>query len=260
MNGNALTSCHDTQKNGRANIAGTPFDVVHETDVLAMLRERKLDLPCEYVATPNVDHVVRTRRLGCRDLYDDAWLSLCDSRVLEGLAVALGIRFPSVIPGSDLTVKIFNEFLKSGEAVTIIGCDPKNIEILRRQYPQVEIHHHNPPMGFVSNPPAIQNAVDFVLRNPGRFVFLAVGSPQQEILARHIKKAGGTGVGLCIGASILFLTGGEKRAPKWIQSLGLEWAFRLMNNPKRLWRRYLVENPAIFFLVFKQVFQKNGGQ
>lgn len=259
MRDNALSPVLEG-KEGRINIAGTPFDVLHESTVLQMLRDRKADQPFEYVATPNVDHVVRTQRLGCRDLYDDAWLSLCDSRVLATLALLLDVRFPSVIPGSDLTVKIFSDFLKDGEQVTIVGCDAENIRILRQKFPALVIHHHNPPMGFVSKPEAVKAAVDFVLRHPSRFVFLAVGSPQQEILARAIKKAGGVGVGLCIGASILFLTGGEKRAPKWMQAIGFEWTFRLLNNPGRLWKRYLVQNPVIFLLVFKQMLSKGSGE
>ncbi|RZI85814.1 MAG: glycosyltransferase [Rubrivivax sp.] len=259
MSGNALSALLE-RKDGRITIAGTPFDVLHESDVLDILRERKADLPFEYIATPNVDHVVRTQRLGCRDLYDDAWMSLCDSRVLATLALLLNVRFPSVIPGSDLTVKIFTDFLRDGDHVTIVGCDPENMRILREKYPNLVIHHHNPPMGFVSKPDAVRAAVDFVLQHPSRFVFLAVGSPQQEILARAIKKAGGVGLGLCIGASILFLTGGEKRAPKWVQAIGFEWTFRLLNNPGRLWKRYLVQNPVIFFLVFKQMLTKGSGE
>ena len=88
--------------------------------------------------------------------------------------------------------------------------------------------------------------MDFVLANPARFTFLAVGSPRQEILAAAIQATGkATGTGLCIGASLDFLSGAAERAPIWMQHAGLEWLHRLAGNPGRLARRYLCDSPAI---------------
>jgi N-acetylglucosaminyldiphosphoundecaprenol N-acetyl-beta-D-mannosaminyltransferase len=85
-----------------------------------------------------------------------------------------------------------------------------------------------------------------------RLFFLAVGSPQSEILSLRASQAGGcTGVALCIGASIDFLTGRQARAPRWMQRAGLEWAHRLFSEPRRLWRRYLVEGPKIFWIALR---------
>jgi exopolysaccharide biosynthesis WecB/TagA/CpsF family protein len=79
---------------------------------------------------------------------------------------------------------------------------------------------------------------------------LAVGCPQQEILAKALQSRGrARGLALCIGASINFLTGGERRAPKWIQHAGFEWLYRLLNDPTRLAKRYLVRGPRIFLLL-----------
>lgn len=259
MNGNSLATPH-LSKGERVVIAGTPFDLISEDEVFELVKERRSDMGFEYIATPNVDHVVRTRKIGCRDLYDDAMLSLCDSRVLAGLSILLGVRFPSVIPGSDLTCRLFTELLKPGDEVTIVGCDDVNMSLLRQKYPQLKIHHHNPPMGFIHDQRAVKAAVDFILSHPSRYVFLAIGSPQQELLAKAAKRAGATGLGFCIGASILFLTGGEKRAPKWVQKIGFEWTYRLLNNPKRLWKRYLVQNPIIFLLVFRQMLTRQGNE
>jgi len=77
--------------------------------------------------------------------------------------------------------------------------------------------------------------------------FFAVGSPQSELICSLIRQRNRTaGVGLCIGASLEFLTGSKLRAPHWMQRVGLEWLFRLVNEPTRLWRRYLLEGPVIF--------------
>ena len=84
---------------------------------------------------------------------------------------------------------------------------------------------------------------------PRACIFSAIGAPQSELICALIRQRGeATGVGLCIGASLEFLTGAKRRAPRWMQKAGLEWLFRLANEPGRLWRRYLLEGPAIFWI------------
>jgi exopolysaccharide biosynthesis WecB/TagA/CpsF family protein len=108
-------------------------------------------------------------------------------------------------------------------------------------------------MGFDRDPAALEAAIRFVEDNPARFVFLAVGSPRQEIVAETLVRRGkATGVGLCIGASLLFLTGAERRAPRALQSAGMEWAWRLLRDPRRLARRYLVDGPQILHLLWRE--------
>ena len=78
-------------------------------------------------------------------------------------------------------------------------------------------------------------------------LLLCVGCPAQELIAQELAAFGcKSGIALCVGASIDFLTGKCVRAPLWLQRLGLEWAYRLGREPLRLWRRYLVESPKIF--------------
>jgi exopolysaccharide biosynthesis WecB/TagA/CpsF family protein len=85
-----------------------------------------------------------------------------------------------------------------------------------------------------------------VAANPARFVFLCVGAPQQEMVAKAILDRGDArGVGLCVGASLEFLTGRVARAPLWMQRARLEWLHRLASEPRRLGRRYLIEGPKI---------------
>jgi exopolysaccharide biosynthesis WecB/TagA/CpsF family protein len=84
-----------------------------------------------------------------------------------------------------------------------------------------------------------------------------VGCPQQEILAKALQSRGrARGLALCVGASINFLTGSERRAPKWIQYAGLEWLYRLLNDPTRLARRYLIRGPRIFLLLPRLHFEQ----
>jgi exopolysaccharide biosynthesis WecB/TagA/CpsF family protein len=103
-------------------------------------------------------------------------------------------------------------------------------------------------MGFIASEHEVRKCVDFVVKAQAPLIFLAVGMPQQEILAGHIADhPQARGVGLCIGASIDFLTGKQRRAPVWVQKAGLEWLHRLLSDPRRLASRYLVECPRIIF-------------
>ena len=95
-----------------------------------------------------------------------------------------------------------------------------------------------------------------MLAHPARFIFLAVGSPRQEILAAAIRDTGqATGIGLCIGASLEFVAGHIPRAPPWMRRAGLEWLYRLGHEPRRLARRYLRDCPAVFPLLLREVMQ-----
>jgi N-acetylglucosaminyldiphosphoundecaprenol N-acetyl-beta-D-mannosaminyltransferase len=104
-------------------------------------------------------------------------------------------------------------------------------------------------MGLKLKPGAIVRAAAFAAAQPSRFTFICVGAPQQEMIAYAIAQRGDArGVGLCVGAALDFLTGSAKRAPKWMQNMGLEWLHRLVSEPGRLWKRYLVTGPKVFSL------------
>jgi exopolysaccharide biosynthesis WecB/TagA/CpsF family protein len=200
-----------------------------------------------YLCTPNVDHLVRLdREPELYDLYANAWANVNDSRILETLADLSGLALPAC-PGSDLTQALFERCIDPCEPVVVIGGTGDVVEAVRARYGLSDLRWHAPPFGMRTNPGAMEEAASFVADNPARFTFLCVGSPQQEMLAKMILTQGrAVGIGLCVGASIDFLSGSRKRAPQWMQQARLEWLFRLLDEPQKLWRRYLVEGPKIF--------------
>jgi N-acetylglucosaminyldiphosphoundecaprenol N-acetyl-beta-D-mannosaminyltransferase len=210
------------------------------------------------IVTPNVDHIVRLDRLGesalglrTRAAIVDADYCFCDSRILSRLARMKGTLLP-VVPGSDLTAAIFRHHLQPGERIAIVGGDDGAVAELKTTYPALQVTQHMPPMGMVGNDAAMDAAARFIVALDSRFIFVAVGAPQGEILLHRARQLGAKrGVALSIGASIDFLTGRQIRAPRLLQKLGLEWAFRLVSEPKRLWRRYLVDGPRIFAIVMR---------
>lgn len=199
-----------------------------------------------YLCTPNVDHLVRLdREPGLRELYENAWANVNDSRILQTLADLSGLSLPPC-PGSDLTQALFEGCIDPCEPVVVIGGTQEVIETVRARYGLTNLRWHAPPSGVRTNLEAMAEAAAFVAANPARFTFLCVGSPQQEMLACTIKRQGqAIGIGLCVGASIEFLSGSRRRAPGWMRHVRLEWLFRLGQDPQKLWRRYLVEGPKI---------------
>jgi len=202
-----------------------------------------------YVVTPNVDHLIRYYEDPTfRVQYRAADFILMDSRFAARLVRLLkGVRLP-VCTGADLTARLLAKVVQPGDRVVMIGGSDEQAGQIAAKYGLTNLQHHNPPMGFINDPAAVDECLKFIeSASPFRFCFLAVGCPQQETVAQVLRARGkAKGLALCIGASLNFLTGNEKRAPLWMQRLSLEWLFRLLQNPKRLAGRYLVRGPRIF--------------
>ena len=233
-------------RTNRVEFLDLNFDRLTFSQVRDGLRAVTPSTPYGYIVTPNVDHLVRLRREPrLRPLYEAAKLCLCDSRILKLLARFSGIKLP-LVPGSDLSASLFENMIKPGDRIAIVGATPDFLDRLRSRYPDADFVHHIPPMGLRKNAKARTEAAEFIASSKARFTFITVGSPQQEMIARETRDMPGAGgTALCVGAGLEFLTGDQKRAPRQLQLLGLEWAHRLATNPRRLWRRYLVEGPRI---------------
>jgi len=236
----------------RTRFLGVGFDQLTAEEVLDLIFDQANKSDFEYVVTPNADHVVRLAlRNDLLEVYDGAFLSTCDSRIVLALARLKGYPIGGLVTGSDLTRMLFVAGTLRKYRIAIVGGAPEEIEVLKERYQLSDVYHLNPSMGFISRPEEVEHCCQFVKDVQANIVFFAVGSPQQELLASKVKATvGARGVGLCIGASLLFLTGTEKRAPGLVSKVGLEWLYRLSQNPKRLWRRYL-GNMKIFKLAMK---------
>jgi exopolysaccharide biosynthesis WecB/TagA/CpsF family protein len=205
-----------------------------------------------YVVTPNVDHVIRHYHdAHFRALYAQATYVLLDSRFLAHTVGLVKRQVLRVCLGSDLTTAVLNAVIKPMDVAVLVGGSPEQAQFLRERYSLKALHHLDPPMNLIRNSAALEACIEGI-ESIGRFrfCFLAVGSPQQEIIAQKLKERGrAKGLALCIGAAINFLTGIERRAPAWMQQAGLEWFWRLSRDPRRMWKRYLIRGPKIFLLL-----------
>src|SRR5215510_394693 len=152
----------------------------------------------KYVVTPNVHHMVKLAEdpATMQPLYERAWRVYCDSRVLSRLAWLNGLRLP-VVTGSDLTARLIERAQDRRLAIALVGPTAADCDMLAHKYPGLDVVCHTPPMGFITSEPEVQKCVDFVVRTRAPLVFLAVGMPQQEILARRIAdQPDANGIGL----------------------------------------------------------------
>ena len=246
MNGEALPSV--------VWALGTEFSDLDLNDALRVITARPSMSSFAYVCTPNAVHVVNYARNapGYRAGIDAAWLRLCDSRVLARLMMAaFGLRLKLAV-GSDLTLALLQTGISEDDDVTVIGGDAMLADRLRTGFGLHRIALHAPPFGFAADPAALAKCVAFVRSHPARYVFLACGAPQSELLGAAIVDDGGcSGTGLCIGSSLLFATGLAVRAPAIWQRAGLEWLHRLLQEPGRLGSRLAHSQLPLLKLIFR---------
>jgi exopolysaccharide biosynthesis WecB/TagA/CpsF family protein len=208
-----------------------------------------------YVITPNAHHVVSVHDDPDRllPIYRGAWLSLCDSRIIQGLARLKGLSLP-LVTGSDLVATLLatlngHDRPRPQRRLLIVGPPPATEAALRAAYPNLTFDVMPAPAGLAGNAELRLAVARGCLERPWDILLLCVGAPAQELIAQELGALGcPSGVALCVGASIDFLTGTRVRAPLWLQKLNLEWAHRLAQEPARLWRRYLVESPKIVLI------------
>jgi exopolysaccharide biosynthesis WecB/TagA/CpsF family protein len=219
--------------------------------------------PYRYVVTPNSYDVVSVQEASgpMLPIYRDAWLSVCDSRVIRALARLEGRALP-LVTGSDLVAALLdsiggNDAARASKRILIVGPPHHAALTLRARYPRLDFEVLPAPAGLSQNAEARRAVALSCLNRPWDIALICVGFPAQALIAHELTQLGrSSGVALCVGAAIDFLTGAQKRAPHWLQSLGLEWAYRLATQPGRLWRRYLIESPKVVRIFIRAQFAR----
>jgi N-acetylglucosaminyldiphosphoundecaprenol N-acetyl-beta-D-mannosaminyltransferase len=230
---------------------GLRFSLLSQQEAVRLIIEH-CGAPYRYVVTPNAYDVVMVHEIaGLLPVYRDAWLSLCDSRIVRALAWLDGQVLP-LSTGSDLVAELLATLNARGPAsvpprLLIVG-PPRSAETaLRAAFPNAVLDVMPAPPDLARDAKARLAVASACCDRSWDLLLLCVGGPTQQVVARQIGELGRTaGIALCVGAAIDFLTGTRIRAPLWLRRLSLEWAYRLVREPGRLWRRYLVESPKVF--------------
>lgn len=228
-------------------------------DALASIEACIRDNVGGYVVTPNVDHVCMAEtdeRL--QQVYRDSSLSLVDGMPLLWLGKLMGQPFPEKISGSDLIRPLMQRAAKRGWRVYFLGGMPGVAEsaakILAKEYSGLQIAGTDaPPLGFEKNPKQSALVLEKIRLSQPHLILVALGAPKQEYWMAENRKAFSPAVALGIGASLDFIAGVVKRSPSWMSQFGLEWLYRLFQEPKRMASRYLVRDRAIVGIAIRML-------
>jgi N-acetylglucosaminyldiphosphoundecaprenol N-acetyl-beta-D-mannosaminyltransferase len=200
-----------------------------------------------YVVTPNLEHLhgmAHDSVLMSRALAAD--LRVADGMPLVWASRLQGTPLPGRVAGSDLVDSLASALAEGKRTLFLLGGDPGVAEraagILRRRYPGLSIvGTHSPPFGYETDPDALAKIRATLLGASPDFVYIALPFAKASSLAIGLRESLPRTWFLGVGISLSFICGDVARAPEWLQVLGLEWAHRLIQEPRRLAKRYLVD-------------------
>ncbi|BAU13327.1 glycosyl transferase, WecB/TagA/CpsF family [Leptolyngbya sp. NIES-3755] len=214
----------------------------------------------KYVVTPNAHHLVTLQRdRHFRKIYQDAFLSVADGVPLLWAAKFLGTPLSDRVNGTDLFEELCRFAAENNLSVFLLGGRPQAADraatVLKQRYPRLKLAGtYCPPFGFEKDAIEVENINQRIRAAKPHILFVGLGAPKQEYWMYQHCRSINVPVSLGIGVSFEFVAGMVKRAPGWMQQTGLEWLYRLVSEPGRLWRRYLVCNSVFVWLVLKQKF------
>jgi N-acetylglucosaminyldiphosphoundecaprenol N-acetyl-beta-D-mannosaminyltransferase len=212
------------------------------------------------VVTPNLDHLrrcVRDRLFG--SLVAEADLIVADGMPLVWASRLQRTPLPERVAGSNLISSLSRGAAAKGRSVFLLGGAEGTAEgaaaILRQRHPELKIvGTYCPQIGFESKPKQMAEIVQMLSAAKPDIVFVALGSPKQEHLIAKLRPSVMSAWWLGVGVSFSFLTGHVKRAPQWMQRWGIEWFHRLCQEPRRLFKRYIVSGVPFAAMLFTRSF------
>ncbi len=193
---------------------------------------------------------------------DDAQLKAiireCDIVNADGMSVVwaarfLGIKVPERVAGIDLMERLLGEAADRDWPVYLLGARPETIsrfaEVVKSTFPSIEIAGYRD--GYFDDDAGVARAVR---DSQARLLLVGISSPRKEyFLAENLRHMGPL-LAMGVGGSFEVWVGNAKRAPVWMQDMGLEWFYRLIQEPGRMWRRYLIGNVRFVGIVLKARF------
>ena len=215
-----------------------------------------------YVVTPNMDHIVMLEKDRLfRRIYDDASLVLTDGKPLIWISRFYGTPIKEKVSGSDLFPQICELAAKNNYKIYILGAAEgvaeKAAEKLMHKYSGLKVvGTYSPPLGFEKDKKEVKKIVSIINGSKADILAVALGSPKGEKFIYRIRNYINVAMSISIGATIDFEAGNVKRAPKWMSSIGLEWLFRITQDPKRMIKRYWKDAVSIVPIMRKYRIKK----
>lgn len=210
-----------------------------------------------YVVEVNTDVLIKIEEDAyLRRITDDADLVLVDGQPLVWVSRLHKRPVKEKVSGSDLSLSLCRMAQEKGYTLFILGgkdgVAAQAQAKLEAQFPGLRVAGvYAPPLGFEKDEAELEKVRRIISDASPDIVLTCFGCPKQEKWIYENYRAIDARVFLCAGATVDFLAGNVKRAPKWISSIGMEWFYRFLKEPKRLFKRYFVDDMKIIGLIFK---------
>lgn len=241
----------------RMKFLNAEVDNLTMNEAVQKIEQLILNKKPSYVVTPNVDHIVKLETdKEFQEVYKEADLILTDGMPLIWISKLKKNPIKEKVSGSDLFPEVCKLAAHKGYKVFLLGAAEgvaaRAAENLKEKYKGLNVvGTYSPSYGFEKKEDEIQAIIKMINEVKPDVLAVGLGAPKQEKFLYNYRKQLNVPVSLAIGASIDFEAGNINRAPKWMQHIGLEWFYRLCKEPKRMFKRYLVDDMKIFRLVFK---------
>jgi len=243
----------------KINLGALKVDAITQEEAITLIKNQLLkSSKPNILVTPNAGHLVNiSTNTELSNIYSTADLSLIDGWPIAVAAKSASGKKVQRVTGSDLLPRLFGELNKDIRIGIIGGSNETKIrEALEAKYPNINIQIIDTSQ-WSNSIYDIRRLRELVQHNALSIVLLCLGHPKQELLAKELKNYDWAGSRpdwiMCVGATIDFLTGEQKRAPKIFQVIGLEWFFRLLTNPKKFLSRYLEAVIPSLKLILKSI-------
>ncbi|MCI9285393.1 MAG: WecB/TagA/CpsF family glycosyltransferase [Muribaculaceae bacterium] len=242
----------------------TPPDTINilNIPVMRITRAQLLDNLNEGVlVTPNLDHLVKLQHdREFHDCYRKAEWVVCDSRILQMCSRMLHTPLPEAIPGSSFFTDYYMHHASDPSCrIFLLGARPGVADEAMKRINakvgrEIVVGAHSPSFGFEKRPEEIDGIVRIINNSGAGVVLVGVGAPKQEkwIMA-HRDRMPGVKLWMALGATIDFEAGNIRRAPRWMQRICMEWFYRFLMEPRRMFRRYFVDDMAFFYHFTRQL-------
>lgn len=231
----------------RIELSGVAFDLLTEQQTCLRITQSLDRGVGGFVVTVNLDHLVRCHRQpDYLRIVQSADLVVADGMPLVWASRLQGTPLPERVAGSTLSWRLAEHLAEHGRSLFLLGGDPgvaeRAAEKLVERFPSLKVAGvFSPAFGFERDPGAIEEIRQRLRLAAPDVVYVALGSPKQEKLIVDLRQELPGAWWLGVGISLSFITGDVKRAPVWIQRIGLEWLHRLVQEPRRLFRRYIID-------------------
>ena len=243
----------------RMKFMNTEIDNLTMQETLQAIDQLIQENKSVYVVTPNVDHIVQLEtNKELQAVYKNASLILTDGKPLLWIANWYGTPIKEKISGSDLFPLLCKMAAEKGYKMFFLGAAEgvaaKAAENLMYRFKGLQIvGTYSPPFSFEKDPVEMDKIKSMIKESGADILIVGLGCPKQEkFMYRHCAELG-VPISFGLGASFDFEAGNIKRAPRWMANHGLEWLFRITQDPRRMAKRYLVDDRKILGLAIKYI-------